>query len=376
MSSFTFPPFLSFKIQLNQSEGTAAFSSSHCQNAFKRFLIVPKIPWKGKCDSRCPVELSAETGWRIIYSLRSDKKRAGLSLCVKKKLKIINRVKKVSIISVLDWFFIALMNWAHVWHSELHWEGNGEAPKVSNAWWGIPHAGGMSCWTSELMQLWITLREPPKSRRNSPPVLHQELNYSPFRHYCCPLYCMEGDWNHIPILLWRWVLPGSTQVWWSAYSKACVARNSLLPESSLQHSYLHKSILTAVIHTLLVQQNPFWTTGEKEVAWSGPGLVWNSKAWGLIPYSATDLTESVLDSVWVTLLCSSYYLPQASVATFYSPLHSALHNLALRIVINCFNWQDESKRERAREPPRNKWHTSLGSHSRKVMEENDMALCF
>lgn len=114
MSSFTFPPFLSFKIQLNQSEGTAAFSSSHCQNAFKRFLIVPKIPRKGKCDSRCPAELSAETGWRIIYSLRSDKKRAGLSLGVKKKLKIINRVKKVSIISVLDWFFIALMNWAHV----------------------------------------------------------------------------------------------------------------------------------------------------------------------------------------------------------------------------------------------------------------------
>lgn len=81
------------------------------------------------------------------------------------------------------------------------------------------------------------------------PVLHQELNFSPFRHYCCPLNCMEGDWNHIPIQLWRWVLPRSTQDWRSAYSKACVARNSLLTESSLQHRYLHKSILTAVIHT-------------------------------------------------------------------------------------------------------------------------------
>lgn len=54
-------PSLSFKIQLNQSEGTAAFTSSHCQNIFKRFLIVPKIPWKGKCESWCPVELSAKS---------------------------------------------------------------------------------------------------------------------------------------------------------------------------------------------------------------------------------------------------------------------------------------------------------------------------
>lgn len=35
------------------------------------------------------------------------------------KMCVLNRVNKISVIFVLDWFFIALMSRAHVLHSEL-----------------------------------------------------------------------------------------------------------------------------------------------------------------------------------------------------------------------------------------------------------------
>lgn len=53
------PPSLIFQDSVKSKWGNRSFSSLNCQNVFKRFLIVPKIPWKGKCDSWCPAELPA-----------------------------------------------------------------------------------------------------------------------------------------------------------------------------------------------------------------------------------------------------------------------------------------------------------------------------
>lgn len=61
----------------------------------------------------------------------------------------------------------------------------------------------LSKWTDMTVSSSCRALDPgsPECRRNLSPVLLQEVNYSPFRHCCCPLYCMEGDWNCIRILL-------------------------------------------------------------------------------------------------------------------------------------------------------------------------------